>query len=159
MEWPGACFAPLCVGVPLRSPSWISLSSLTKVLDLLRSATFTVWLVLVWKVCHSGQRENSDLGTRCHLLKDTRQFVKLTSTKCAKPDETLYRLDAKEFFMSGRHPELIEAGIANLPEGRSVIVCAEFWNFSLTTSTSNLVLCLRDCGKLRREWNGLGPLR
>ena len=58
------------------------------------------------------------LHTRCHLLKDTRQFVKLISTKCAKPDETLYRLDAKEFFMSGRHPELIEAGIANLPEGR-----------------------------------------
>ena len=27
--------------------------------------------------------------TRCHLLKDTRQFVKLMSTKCAKPDETL----------------------------------------------------------------------
>ena len=44
--------------------------------------------------------------------------MKLISTKCAKPDETLYRLDAKEFFMSGRHPELIEAGIANLPEGR-----------------------------------------
>ena len=58
------------------------------------------------------------LHTRCHLLKDTRQFVKLISTKCAKPDETLYRLDAKEFFMSGRHPELIEAGIANLPERR-----------------------------------------
>ena len=58
------------------------------------------------------------LHTRCHLLKDTRQFVKLISTKCAKPDETLYRLDAEEFFMSGRHPELIEAGIANLPEGR-----------------------------------------
>ena len=58
------------------------------------------------------------LHTRCHLLKDTRQFVTLMSTKCAKPDETLYRLDAKEFFMSGRHPELIEAGIANLQEGR-----------------------------------------
>ena len=29
------------------------------------------------------------LHTRCHLLKDTRQFVKLMSTKCAKPDETL----------------------------------------------------------------------
>ena len=26
------------------------------------------------------------LHTRCHLLKDTRQFVKLMSTKCAKPD-------------------------------------------------------------------------
>ena len=44
--------------------------------------------------------------------------MKLISTKCAKPDETLYRLDTREFFMSGRHPELIEAGIANLPEGR-----------------------------------------
>ena len=38
------------------------------------------------------------LHTRCHLLKDTRQFVKLIGTKCAKPDETLYRLDAKEPF-------------------------------------------------------------
>ena len=55
------------------------------------------------------------LHTRCHLLKDTRQLVKIT--KCAKLDETLYRLDAKEFFMSGQYPELIEAGIANLLEG------------------------------------------
>ena len=30
MEWPGTCFAPLCVGVPLRSPSWIPLSSLSQ---------------------------------------------------------------------------------------------------------------------------------
>ena len=58
------------------------------------------------------------LHTRSHLLKDTRQFVKLMNTKCAKPDETLYRLDAKEFFMSGRHPELVDAGIASLPEGQ-----------------------------------------
>ena len=29
------------------------------------------------------------LHTRCHLLNDTCQFVKLISTKCAKPDETL----------------------------------------------------------------------
>ena len=27
-----------------------------------RSATFPVWLVTVWKVCPGGQRENSDLG-------------------------------------------------------------------------------------------------
>ena len=35
---------------------------------------------------------------------------------CAKPGETLCRLDAKEFFMSGRHPDLVDAGIASLPE-------------------------------------------
>ena len=44
--------------------------------------------------------------------------MKLISTKCTKPDENLYRLDAKEFLLSGRHSELIVAGIANLPEGR-----------------------------------------
>ena len=32
------------------------------------------------------------LHTRCHLLKETRQFVNLMSTKCAKPDETLNSL-------------------------------------------------------------------
>ena len=58
------------------------------------------------------------LHTRSHLLKDTRQFVKLMNTKCAKPGETLYRLDAKESHMSGRHPELVDAGIASLPEGQ-----------------------------------------
>ena len=58
------------------------------------------------------------LHTRSHLLKDTSQFVKLMNTKCAKLDETLYRLDAKEFFLSGRHPELVDAGIACLPEGQ-----------------------------------------
>ena len=40
------------------------------------------------------------------------------NTKCAKPEETLYRLDAKEFLMSGRHLELVSAGIASLPEGQ-----------------------------------------
>ena len=65
------------------------------------------------------------LHTRCH----TRQFVKLMSTQCAKPDETLYRLDAKEFFMSGRHPELVDAG----------------------TSMSNLVRGRTGCGKSRKE--------
>ena len=57
------------------------------------------------------------LNTRGHLLKDTRQFVRLMSTKIAKSDETLYRLDAKEFFMSGRHPELVDAGTRQPPEG------------------------------------------
>ena len=37
----------------------------------------------------SARELRSWLDTRCHLLKDTRQFVKLLSTKCAKPDETL----------------------------------------------------------------------
>ena len=55
--------------------------------------------------------------TRSHLLKDTRQFVKLLNTKCAKSDETVCRPDATEIFMSGRHPELVDAGIASLPGG------------------------------------------
>ena len=37
------------------------------------------------------------LNTRSHLLKNTRQFVGLMNTEIVKSDDTLYRLDAKEF--------------------------------------------------------------
>ena len=37
---------------------------------------------------------------------------------CETRLETLDRLDAKEFFTSGRHPELVDAGMASLPEGQ-----------------------------------------
>ena len=55
------------------------------------------------------------LHTRCHLLKDTRQFVKLMSAQ----NLTRPCIDSmpKSFFMSGRHPELVDAGIDSLPRG------------------------------------------
>ena len=120
MEWPGTCFATFVrrgaasiakLDLTVKSHKGAGFVTFRNIHSL---AFYSLEGLSQW----AARELRYWLHTRCHLLKDTRQFVKLTCTKCAKPDETLYRLDAKEFFMSGRHQELIKAGIANLPEGR-----------------------------------------